>query len=187
MPLIRKFVITISIIAGILFFISYFLPSRWSVKRSIEINSSAEKIFPYINDLHKWSEWYPWTRELDVSMVILYDGPETGVGSSRKWSGSSIKSGEITINKAIENEGVWYTFKSDQTSLVVYGSLVIRKKENSCEVTWEDTGDSGYSLLARFFSGGLDSVIGKRFEEGLAKMKNAVEQTSVKRKDSTKK
>ncbi|MDH4261820.1 MAG: SRPBCC family protein [Spirochaetia bacterium] len=177
MPLIKKFIISIAILTGILYTIGYFLPSKWSVKRSIEINQSSEKIFPYINDLHKWSQWYPWTREMDVSMVITYDGAETGAGAIRKWSGSSIKSGEIKITKSIPNEGVWYSFKSDQTKIVVYGSITIAKKGNTNIVTWEDTGDNGYSLLARFFSGGLDKVIGQKFETGLENLKRTAEES----------
>jgi carbon monoxide dehydrogenase subunit G len=177
MPLIKKFIIAISVIAGVLYAVGYFLPAKWSVKRSIEIGSRPEKIFPYINDLHKWSEWYPWTKQLDVSMNLSYDGPETGVGSVRKWSGSSIKNGEIKLVKSVENEGVWYTFKSDQTAIVVNGSLLIKKTGASCVVTWEDAGDIGYSLMARFFVGGLDEAIGKNFEAGLQNMKKAVEQS----------
>ena len=177
MPLIKKLFIVIAITAGILYTIGYFLPSKWNVKRSIEIKASSEKIFPYLNDLHKWSEWYPWTREMDVSMIITYDGAESGVGAIRKWSGSSIKSGEIQITKSIANEGVWYSFKSDQTKIVVNGSITIVKNGNTSEVIWEDTGDNGYSLLARFFSGGLDKVIGKKFEMGLDILKKTVEQS----------
>jgi len=182
MPLIKKLLITMGIVALGVFLIGRFLPSKWSVKRSIVIQGAPEKVFPYINDLRKWEQWYPWNKSMDVSMIISYDGPEKGAGAIRKWSGSSVKTGVIEITRSVDNEGVWYRFTSDQTSIIVNGSLVIHKKGNASEVVWEDSGDSGYSILARFFAGGLDEVIGRSFEAGLQNLKKAVEESGAARK-----
>jgi len=179
MPLIKKLLIALIITAGFFYVIGYFFPARWSVKRAIEIKNSAEKIYPYINDLHNWGQWYPWTKKMDVSLKIIYEGPETGPGSIRRWSGSSIKSGEIKIIKSEKNRGVWYTFTSEGSRVVVNGSLIIQEQSTGknpvCRVTWEDTGDSGYNYFARFLSGAIDEAIGKNFEAGLLALKQAVE------------
>jgi len=181
MPLIKKLLIAILAIVAVLYTVSFFFPSKWSVKRSISINGSAEKIFLYVNDLHKWGQWYPWTKKTDVSMVITYDGPETGEGSIRRWSGSSIKSGEVKIVKSEKNHAIRYTFISERSSMVVNGSIIIqeatRDNRKVSEVIWEDSGDSGFNFFTRFLSGGLDKVIGKQFEDGLLALKTAVEST----------
>jgi len=178
MPLIKKILIAILIVVAFFYIIGYFYPAKWSVKRSVKINKSAEEIFPYLNDLHKWSEWYPWTREMDITMTVTYDGPQSGIGAIRKWTGNSVKNGEIEIIKNEKNSGVWYTFKSDQTKIVVNGSIRIQSEGEMCEVTWEDTGDSGFSFLTRFMAGGIDEAIGRYFESGLQNLKTAVEQSA---------
>ncbi|MDH4199970.1 MAG: SRPBCC family protein [Spirochaetia bacterium] len=182
MPLIKNLLLVIVIITGLLFGISLFLPSKWEVKRSAIIHASADAVFPFINDLHRWSQWYPWTRDMDVSMVSIYEGSETGVGSIKKWTGSDIKNGRIEIVKSLLNREVHYVFKSDQSKMIVYGSLVISKPEpGDVKITWTDRGDTGWSLLARFSAGGIDEAIGKKFDEGLNKLKKIAEETSVRK------
>ena len=34
-------------------------PDSFRVERSVSIKAPADKIFPYINDLHQWDAWTP--------------------------------------------------------------------------------------------------------------------------------
>lgn len=178
MALLKRILIVLSISFAIIYAVSLFKPATWTVKRSIEINASPEKIFPYIHDLHNWSQWHPWSnKSLDVSMTVSFSGPREGVGSVRQWSGANMKSGKIEITQAEKNRFVEYSFSSESTDVVIHGKLTIRTLEKGCIVEWEDSGNLGDNMFARLFSGGIDSVVGGKFEEGLKKLKEAVEKS----------
>jgi carbon monoxide dehydrogenase subunit G len=175
MPIIKKIITALFIFFSLGYILSIFLPSQWSVKRSIEIHAPAEQIFPLINNIHNWGRWYPWTKSMDVSMSVTYDGPDYGVGAVRKWTGTQIKPGRIEITGSQKNKSVSYKFTSENSNIDVNGHLEIHIQNQGCLVTWEDRGEIKRNLIARLFSGNIDSVIGPRFEEGLDKLKKAAE------------
>jgi len=70
-------------VAGILIYAAT-LPKEFSVSRSVAINAPPEKIFPLINDLKRFNEWNPFAKQ-DPTMVITYDGPQSGKGAAYSW------------------------------------------------------------------------------------------------------
>jgi uncharacterized protein YndB with AHSA1/START domain len=83
-----KFLAIIGVIAiigvvGILIYAAT-LPKEFSVSRSIAINAPPEKIFPLINDLKRFNEWNPFAKQ-DPTIVITYDGPQSGKGAGYSW------------------------------------------------------------------------------------------------------
>jgi len=47
-------IILIAVVAG--------QPCEFTVSRSLKISAPPEKIFPHVNDLHKWEDWSPWAK-----------------------------------------------------------------------------------------------------------------------------
>lgn len=175
MPLIKKLVIFLVLIFGVAFFIGLFLPSEWKVSRSVEIKAKPRQVFPLINDLRNWSQWYPWTRKMDVSMVTIYEGPTKGEGAIKRWSGSDIKNGEIKIVKSVPNREIHYEFHSDASRIKVHGIIALEATPNGCKVTWTDSGKAGLNPMVRLSIGAMDQTIGEKFEKGLQNLKKIFE------------
>ncbi len=60
------------------------LPAHVTVSRSVVINAPEYAIFPYLNDLRRFSTWSPWAAR-DPNMKVTYSGPPEGVGSKLVW------------------------------------------------------------------------------------------------------
>src|SRR5262245_39149934 len=59
-------------------------PDTFRVQRSTMIKAQPEKIFPLLNDLHKWREWSPYEKP-DSTVKRLLIGPESGKGAVYEW------------------------------------------------------------------------------------------------------
>ena len=66
---------------------AYLLPREVTVAREIVIDAPPDRIFPYLNSLHKAKEWSPWTGlDPKAKIEVNYAGPDSGVGSRMTWS-----------------------------------------------------------------------------------------------------
>src|ERR1039457_1211859 len=48
-------------------------PDEFKISRSAKISALPDKIFPHINDLHKWEAWSPWAKK-DPACKNSYEG-----------------------------------------------------------------------------------------------------------------
>src|SRR4051812_32536614 len=95
-----------NIVALIVVFVAGFLiyvalkPSAFRIARSMSVTAQAGKIFPHINDLHKFDAWNPWAR-LDSNTKQSFTGPDAGVGACSAWQGNAkVGTGKMTIIKS---------------------------------------------------------------------------------------
>ena len=54
------------LIAGVLIFAAT-KPDTFQVQRSASIKAPLERIFPFINDFHRWTAWSPWESPPELS------------------------------------------------------------------------------------------------------------------------
>jgi uncharacterized protein YndB with AHSA1/START domain len=151
-------------------------PDTFQVVRKTTIAAPPETVFALIEDFHRWSEWSPW-EALDPAMSRTFGGPAKGVGATYAWSGNSdVGKGSMEITETVAPNKV--LIKLDfidpfASSNITEFTLV--PKDGGTEVTWTMNGPSLYitKLMDTFVS--MDTMIGKDFEAGLAKMKAAAE------------
>ncbi|NQW49777.1 MAG: SRPBCC family protein, partial [Rhodospirillales bacterium] len=62
-------------------------PDSFRVQRTATMNAPAEKIFPYIDGLKRWTEWSPYEGR-DPAMKRTYSGAESGKGAVYEWDGN---------------------------------------------------------------------------------------------------
>ena len=86
--------------------VGLFLPTSYTVERSIVIDAPPAKIHRYVGDLNNWNSWEPW-REGDPSLVITHGEKTKGVGASQSWVGDS-GDGALTFTKDSPTEGIEY-------------------------------------------------------------------------------
>jgi uncharacterized membrane protein len=154
--------------------IGLFLPARYSVERSIEINASPEEIHEYVGDLKKWDDWAPW-KEDDPSIVVTLGEKTSGVGASQSWVGES-GTGALTITESSPDEGIGYDLLFDGGTYECIGSMKYdRLPDGDTKVTWVMSGDMGKSLASGYFALLMDTMVGNMFERGLKNLKRVAE------------
>ena len=62
--------IAIAAIVVLFLIIAAMQPSEFRVTRLAKINAPPEKVFPHVNDLHRWEAWSPWAK-MDPACKIL--------------------------------------------------------------------------------------------------------------------
>ena len=169
------FIVVVFLILGVLAYAAT-RPDSFRVERSADVQAPPEKIFPLINDLHRFADWSPYERK-DPDMKRSYGGAPEGVGARYAWDGNKeIGQGNMEI---IES-----SFPSKISMRLVF--LEPFEAQNTAEftllpqgeftrVTWAIHGPCPYvsKLMGLIFD--MDQMIGKDFEVGLAQLKTLAE------------
>ena len=168
-------IVIVVLIAALLVFAAT-KPGTFSVVRTASIKATPEKIFPLINDFHKWSFWSPWEK-LDPAMKRIYSGPDSGKGSAYSWDGNNkVGKGSMEITGTAPQSKV--TIKLDFEKPMAGHNVTdftLEGKDDSTIVTWNMHGPSPYltKVIGIFFN--MDKMIGRDFEIGLANLKAIAE------------
>src|SRR6266404_2913312 len=151
-------------------------PDTFGVRRAITVRAPAEKVFPLINDFHRWGSWSPYENK-DPAMKRSYDGPASGKGAVYGWEGNNnVGSGRMEIldasapSKIVIKLDFFAPFEGHNTA-----EFTMLPQGDATLVTWLMHGPAPFmSRLMRVFIN-LDHMIGKDFEVGLANLKTLTE------------
>jgi len=168
-------IIIVVLIAAILGY-AMTMPDNFRVQRTTSIKAPPEKIFPLINDFHRWGSWSPWEK-MDPEMKRTYSGAASGKGAAYAWQGNS-KVGEGRMEIADTSPPSKVTIKLDfMKPFEAHNTaeFTLEPKGDSTNVTWAMYGPSQYmaKVIGVFVS--MDKMIGKDFETGLANLKTVAE------------
>jgi hypothetical protein len=153
-------------------------PDEFKVVRTASIAAPPDKVFPHVNNLHKWEDWSPWAK-LDPNAKNTFAGPDAAVGAAMSWSGNNkVGEGKMTITE------------SAPSSLIQLRLEFLRpfKATNSVEFTLAPRGPQTFVTWTMFgknnFPGKIfglfvncEQMCGKDFEKGLASLKAIAETT----------
>ena len=151
-------------------------PDSFRVERSASLNASAEKIFPYIDGLKRWTEWSPYEGR-DPAMKRTYSGAESGKGAVYEWDGNdTVGKGRMEIvdstppHRVVIKLDFLKPFEGHNMA-----ELTVEPKGGQTIVTWAMYGPSTFmtKLIGTFMD--MDDMIGRDFAAGLAKLKTVVE------------
>ena len=151
-------------------------PKVSRVKRSTIIQAPADKIYPFINDLHKWVEWSPYEK-LDPAMKKSYSGPPEGNGAVCEWEGNGkVGKGRMEITETRRPSRILMSL--DMIKPFKCNNVVEFKLDgqgSKTEVTWDMHGPQPFigKVMSVFIN--MDKMVGKDFEKGLANLKNVAE------------
>lgn len=146
------------------------------VQRSIVIHAPADKVFPLINNLHRWTSWSPYEM-LDPAMQRTYGGAPEGTGASYAWNSKS-KAGAGTMNITESTPSSQIIIALDFTKPFEGHNTAqfnLDSKADSTLVTWAMYGPTPYlaKVIGIFFN--MDQLIGQDFELGLKNLKTVAE------------
>ena len=169
-------IVVVVLLAGVLGYAAT-RPDTFSVQRSLAIKAPPEKIFPLIENFHRWSEWSPYEK-LDPAMKRSFSGPDSGPGAAYAWDGSSeVGAGSMEILRTSVPNSI--VIKLDFIRPITghnTATFTLQNTGDTTTVTWTMDGPAPYisKLMGLFFN--MDQMIGKDFETGLANLKRLAEQ-----------
>lgn len=152
-------------------------PDSFRIARTATIQAPPERIYPHIEDFHRWTAWSPF-ETLDPAMQRTYGGAPRGEGATYAWQGNAdAGSGSMRIRQA------------DPPRLVVIdleftapfaarnvAEFALEPAGGATNVTWAMSGANSFfaKLIGVFMD--MDAMIGGSFETGLANLKRVSEE-----------
>ena len=149
-------------------------PGQFRYERSGLIETSPDKIFPYLRSFKMGEKWSPY--EKDATMKKTINGVDGEVGSSMEFDSKNSGTGRLEILKITPNEHVQMRlsmikpFKGE--NIVEYR---LTPEGTGTRFTWTMEGDGGFfgKLIAVFID--CEKMVGDQFSQGIASLKALVE------------
>ena len=92
--------IVVLLLVAVVLIIAAMRPDQFRIERSASIKATPERIFPFINDFHRWQSWSPYEKK-DPAMQRTFEGPSSGPGAAYGWNGNkNIGSGRMEISES---------------------------------------------------------------------------------------
>lgn len=142
------------------------------VDRSIEIKASLENIKSEVSDFKKFSTWSPWAN-IDPNATHSFSDAQGVVGAKFSWESDHEELGTgYQVIKSITDERVEmdlvFTAPWEGESIVYY---TFENLDNGIiKVTWGMDGEGPLAM-----KGSIEDMVGERYEEGLASLKDKLE------------
>jgi hypothetical protein len=167
--------LAVVIVIGIIGLIASTKPDEWTIQRQEAIPQAPAKVFPYMDDLHKFLEWSPWAK-LDPSMKVTHGGSASGSGANFSWEGSGkVGSGKMTIIESRPYDLIRCQldfvkpFKCTNTQ-----EFALQPQDSQTLVTWTMRGKAPFFFKLFLVFASADSMMGKDLEQGLSNLKSIV-------------
>lgn len=180
MKTLKKIGIGLLAVILLLVIVSFFLPSKSHVERSIVINASDSVIFGKVNNLKNFVTWIPWTQK-DLNAKMEFFGPEQGVGQGYTWNSEKreVGKGKMTIVESIPNQAVNMEMEFDGMGKSG-AAFTFEKEGGGTKVTWAMNSNNDempiiWRVPSKYMCLFMDGMVGPDFEKGLATLKSASE------------
>lgn len=187
MRLFKKLFFSLLIFFVLLFLISFALPQKQHVERSIHIAAPSTKIYPYLANPKLFNQWSPWSN-LDPDIKVEYAGPEAGKGAGMSWQSEqpNVGTGSWVITDAVENESLNVDMDfGDQGRATSFFHLQPSSQQNvetnaaksagKTKVTWGFDVDAGNNPMMRWMGLMMDKMVGSEYAKGLETLKEMME------------
>lgn len=179
----RKFFIALISACAFLFIaaivVGFFLPNDFTIRRSVTVEASPERLYELVGDLENWAEWGPW-KDADESLQVDIGEQSSGVGASQRWMGKD-GGGRLVFTEVDPDAGVVFDLFFNEDKFQNVSSIRYTCQQETCEVVWEMSGRVPVPALGGYLAMTMDSMIGPMFEQGLLKLKAAAETRSAER------
>ena len=173
--MLKKIAIVVVLLLAVVLGLAAAKPDTFQVQRSATIKAPPEKIFPYLNDFHRWDAWSPWEK-MDPAMKRTYSGTDKGKGAVYEWEGNDkvgkgrMEMTESSPSKVVIKLDFLKPFEAHNTA-----EFTLQPQGDSTNVTWLMHGPAPFiSKLIQVFCS-MDTMVGKEFETGLASLTAAAE------------
>ena len=174
MRFLKGLLVFIAALVVLLVVVAFFLPKTAHVERSVTIDRPPSEVFGVLNNIHRFNAWSPWF-DLDPNAKYTYSGPPTGVGAKLAWVGNKdVGSGSQEFIESKPNESLKVQLDFGDMGRPT-AELHLAPIGLGTKVTWTLDQSFEGSLIGRYFGLMMDSMVGKDYDRGLAKLKTLVE------------
>ncbi|HKL89798.1 MAG TPA: SRPBCC family protein [Allomuricauda sp.] len=152
-------------------------PKNYNVSRSIEIAKPKRVVFDYLKSLKRQDEWSPWGKR-DPNMEKKFTGTDGEVGAISYWKGNKeVGEGEQEITKIVEGDSIESELRFLKPFKSTSDAYIITKEveQDRTKVIWGFSGKNKFPMSIMMLFMSMDKAVGKDFEEGLASLKETLE------------
>jgi len=171
--------VIIAVVIAVFAVIVLMQPDDFRITRSATMAAPPEEVFAQVNDFHKWDAWSPWLA-LDPNSKNSFAGTTEGEGAIFRWSGNDeVGEGNMTIIESRPSELIRLRLEFTRPMQdVAETTFTFEPASDQTKVSWIMSGkNDDFISKAVCLVMNMDKVVGSKFEEGLAKMKQVVEAT----------
>ncbi len=167
MKTLQHILLIIICISGVFVSVSYLLPRKIRVERSLVIDASAKSVFDKLNTLKSWDKWSPWLT-LDKNAQIGFSGPESGIGAKIEWisKNKNIGNGTAFIIGCLPNDSISFILDFGKKGKST-GCFRFVKENQGTKVLWSIETDLGLNPISRWVGLLSDRLVGPDLEKGL--------------------
>lgn len=151
-------------------------PDRFEVRRSATIVAPPDEVFALIADFHRWEAWSPWEKR-DPAMKRMHAGAPSGRGAIYAWEGNrDVGKGRMEIFEAVPATriAIQLDFLEPMAARNV-AEFTLIPRGNATDVVWSMRGPNPFLAKVMQVFVGMDRLVGKDFEAGLANLKSLAE------------
>jgi uncharacterized protein YndB with AHSA1/START domain len=168
--MIKKILIGLVAIIGLMLIVAAFQPADYRVERSLAIAAPPAVLFDQVNDHKKFQKWNPWDK-MDPEAKTTYSGAESGVGAVASWAGEKIGEGSSMIIESKPGELVRQRMEwKKPMEGVSTVDFTFKAQGDKTVVTWAMYGKNGFmgKVFSLFMS--CEEMCGPEFEKGLTEL-----------------
>lgn len=140
------------------------------------IQAPDSTIYKSIADFKEFYKWNPWAK-MDPSAVTTFSGTPATPGHQYNWKGKETGAGYMKIRTLQANKDLDIELKFiEPFESMADTKFDITPEQGGNKVTWTMSGEN--NMISKWMCvimGGMDKMIGKDFESGLANLKEKVE------------
>ncbi|SMD32853.1 effector-binding domain-containing protein [Reichenbachiella faecimaris] len=177
MNILKKILLVLAILVGLIVVIGLVSPSNVTLERSTVINATPSSVYEEVANLKKTNKWSPWDAIDPEGTSYVFTGPDMGVGAKKEWTSTNdeVGSGSQEVVEAIPDQKVRTELYFGGFDEPAYADFVLAETEEGTKVTWTFEGDMGSNPLYKLMGLMMESMLGPTYEEGLANLKSRVE------------
>lgn len=151
-------------------------PGTFRLERSTTVNAPPEKVFPHLENFRGWEAWSPW-EGLDPDLKRRHSGASSGRGAIYDWEGNKqVGTGRMEVLEAEAPHRLLIQldflkpFEAHNRA-----EFTLERRGNTTHLTWAMFGPQAFPMKVMSLFVSMDSMVGKDFEKGLARLKAVAE------------
>jgi uncharacterized protein YndB with AHSA1/START domain len=174
----------VKILAGLVIVVTLVLllaalkPNTFRVECSVAVAAPPQRVLRLLDDFHAWPAWAPQDRD-DSTMQRTYRGAASGAGAVSDWtSRGSAGAGRMTITDRSPSEvvaDVTWTRPFRAHNVNTFRLASSGSGPGATQVTWTLEGTNLYMMKVMEVFVGVNGLMGKHLDAGLASLKQAAE------------
>jgi hypothetical protein len=178
MKILKKLLIGLAILLGIVLIAAWFTNKEYSVEREIVINKPKQQVYDYVKYLKNQNNYSKWAT-MDANMKKSYKGTDATVGFVSGWDSENadLGVGEQEITKMSDGDRIDYELRFIKPMESISPAYMTTESvsDSVTKVKWGMSGTMTYPTNAVMWFMDMNKVIGGDLDTGLTALKGILE------------